>query len=75
MQTLDTLSPGDRAVISLLELDDDALRRLSAFGLMQGETLSVKRIAPLGGPFVLQVGTTSVMIRRHLARQIRVTPL
>ncbi|GGY05199.1 FeoA family protein [Paludibacterium paludis] len=72
MQTLDQLSRGDRAVIARLDLDDEACRRVAAFGLLPGETLRVERIAPLGGPLVLQVGTTHVLLRRSLARAIGV---
>lgn len=61
-------------MISCLDLDEEATRRLSAFGLMPGEAFRVQRIAPLGGPFVLQIGTTSVLIRRNLARLIQVKP-
>lgn len=70
--TLNQLTAGRQAVIIKLNLDKDILYRLASFGLIPGKTVQLKRIAPLGGPLVLQIGATSFLLRRTLAVGIQV---
>lgn len=72
MLTLDQLSPGSQATIAALNLEGDVLRRLAMFGLTLGKVIQIKHSAPLGGPLVLRIGSTSFLLRRTLARAIQV---
>jgi ferrous iron transport protein A len=70
--TLDKLGAGCKGVVTRLDLPEDALRRMAAFGLVPGCRFNLTRIAPLGGPLVLQIGTTRFLLRRSLARAVEV---
>ncbi|WP_036666531.1 FeoA family protein [Paludibacterium yongneupense] len=72
MLTLDKLSAGCKGVVVRLDLPEEARRRMAAFGLVPGCIFNLTRIAPLGGPMVLQVGTTRFLLRRSLARSVEV---
>lgn len=72
MLTLDQLSPGHRAVVTALNLDSEISRRLAVFGLTLGKAICIKHAAPLGGPLVLSIGSTSLLLRRTLAQAIQV---
>ncbi|NDV11844.1 FeoA family protein [Crenobacter caeni] len=70
--TLDRLRAGTRGIVTRLDLDDDTLRRVAAFGLRPGQTVHLARRAAFGGPLMLEVGTTQFLLRGSLARHIEV---
>jgi ferrous iron transport protein A len=70
--TLDRLRTGAHGMVTCLNLDEDTLHRVMAFGLIPGQTFHITRRAAFGGPIMLAVGTTHFMLRGKLARQIEV---
>jgi DtxR family Mn-dependent transcriptional regulator len=59
-RALNTLSPGETAVVCRV-LDDDAalLRYLETLGLVPGASVSVEGREPFGGPLIVRVGASS----------------
>ncbi|OHX13090.1 hypothetical protein BI347_05855 [Chromobacterium sphagni] len=72
MPSLDTVPAGCHGVVASLELSDEAFRRVAAFGLAPGCRFHLRQAAPWGGPLLLEVGATRFLLRRSLARLIRV---
>jgi len=68
--TLLEVPVGRRARLSRV---DDALRKkLVQYGLHLGDSLHVLRIAPLGGPVLIDVGGREVALGRTVAEKILV---
>ncbi|AUH53512.1 ferrous iron transport protein A [Chromobacterium sp. ATCC 53434] len=72
MQSLDGFPVGACGIVDRLELGDESFRRVAAFGLAPGSRFRLRRAAPWGGPLLLEVGATRFLLRRSLARHIRV---
>jgi DtxR family Mn-dependent transcriptional regulator len=74
LRTLASLEPGDVATIRRVPDDDDALLRyLADHALVPGETVTLTRAEPFGGPLILRVGKAEHAISRELAEGIGVT--
>ena len=65
MPTLDQLPVGQSAIIESLSGPDDLVQRLLELGLMEGETVEVISIAPLGDPVEVRLGNTRLSLRRR----------
>ena len=62
------------ATIRRVPDDDDALLRyLADHALVPGETVTLTRAEPFGGPLILRVGKAEHAISRELAEGIGVT--
>ncbi|WP_434633524.1 FeoA family protein [Chromobacterium sp. CV08] len=72
MLSLDRFPRGGAGIVERLALDGEARRRVTAFGLSPGCRFRLRRVAPWGGPLLLEVGATRFLLRRSLARQIEV---
>jgi ferrous iron transport protein A len=72
--TLEYLPCGQHALISAVDVDADLRGRLSALGLACGKEVWVLRRASLGGPLHVRVGSTEIILRRHEAAHIQVSP-
>jgi ferrous iron transport protein A len=75
MATLDQARPGQRFRIDRLDGPPELVQRLLEFGLMEGETVEVIGLAPLGDPLEIHVGGTRLSLRKREAAGISVTPL
>jgi ferrous iron transport protein A len=73
-RTLDTLSPGDVAVVTRLAGEPAIARRLMELGLTPGTTVEFVRRAPLGDPLELRLREIHLSIRRSEAAHIHVEP-
>jgi ferrous iron transport protein A len=69
---LNSLNPGERAVIHTLQVSEELSRHLSVFGLRVGKTVQVLRRACFAGPLHIRVDTTDLMLRACDARGITV---
>ncbi len=73
--TLADLPEGESAHIQSLQGDSEVLDQLRELGLCEGEDVTVKRIAPLRDPIIVEVLNYRLSIRKEDARGIRVQPL
>lgn len=72
--TLDQLSRGQTAVIVRLDGERPLRRRLLAMGLVPGETLTLRAVAPLGDPLELTIKGYHLSLRKAEARLVWVEP-
>lgn len=72
MKSLDTLSAGQVAVITALEVDEALFHRLSALGFRVGKQLSMIRRGIFNGPLHVRLGTTDVILRKREAQSIHI---
>lgn len=72
MPTLSELRPGQRAEVLSLSGDPNLVQRLYEFGLLEGETVELVAIAPLGDPIEIRLGNTRLTLRKAEAAGIQV---
>lgn len=70
--TLDSLPPGQRAIVVGFLGDDPITVRLGEMGVLPGETIEVTRVAPLGDPLAVRVGGSLLAVRRREAAFVQV---
>ena len=73
METLDSLSPGQRAVISDVSGDDAISVRLMEMGLLDGEEIELIGRAPLGDPLEFLIRGYRLSLRAEEARRVVIT--
>lgn len=59
-------------IVNTDSVSDIVRRRLTDFGIMEGSTVSIKRILPFGGPIAIEVRGQWIGIRRCEACKIEV---
>lgn len=69
---LDECRPGMRATICSVADDGPIAQRLMELGLLEGTSVEVIRIAPLGDPMEIRVEDARLSIRKAEARHIHV---
>jgi ferrous iron transport protein A len=72
MSVLSELRPGDRAEVLALTGEPGLVQRLYEFGLMEGESIEVVALAPLGDPIEIRIGNTCLSLRKSEAAGISV---
>ncbi|MCZ2343807.1 MAG: ferrous iron transport protein A [Bacteroidales bacterium] len=73
MATLAELQPGQTAVIVSITGAPALVQRLYEIGLLEGDTLEVLGVAPLGDPLEIRAGHTRLSLRRSEAAAVSVT--
>ena len=71
---LSDLKVGESGVIAKMNYKGAARQRLLAMGLVKGETILVKRVAPLGDPIDFVIKGYHLSLRRVEASEILVEP-
>ena len=71
---LSDLKVGESGVIVKLNIRGAARQRFLAMGLVKGETILVKRVAPLGDPIDFVIKGYHLSLRRTEASEILVKP-
>ena len=71
--TLRDLIPGQTATVSSFS-DDKLAQILSERGVVEGERLSVERVAPFGDPIAVRVSDHLLCLRKREASAIVVEP-
>ena len=66
------LEPGDRARITAVAAAGALKRRLMDMGVLPGEEVVVRKIAPLGDPIEIRVRSYSLSLRKQEAEGIAV---
>jgi ferrous iron transport protein A len=69
---LDQLPIGQSATVTTINGSRSFARRLLSLGLCPGTSLHVVRVAPLGDPLQVQIGRSSLAIRRSEAALVQV---
>ena len=72
MPALSELRPGDRAEVLSIGGQPNLVQRLYEFGLLEGETVEMIGVAPLGDPIEIRVGNTRLTLRKTEAASIAV---
>lgn len=76
LRRLSDLEAGEGGVVAQIsELTEDVLPYLDQMGIRPGAEVRIKDIAPLEGPFTIEVGDGHASLGRELAMVVRVTPL
>jgi len=73
--TLDTLKPGNSAVVTGLLLEGEIGRRLSEMGLIKNAAVRCIQNSPLGNPVAYFVSGAVIAIRGEDAKKIIITPI
>lgn len=73
MPSLDQLPPGQPARVEAIHGDDALAQRLLEMGLLEGETVEVIAVAPLGDPIEVQLRDYRLSLRRREASRVAVT--
>lgn len=61
-----------RVKIFSLEDHSSLQNKLNQYGIYQGDHLRVLRVAPLGGPFLVEVNGREIALGREIAEKISV---
>ncbi|MDY2913979.1 MAG: FeoA family protein [Candidatus Enteromonas sp.] len=70
--TLDTLSPGETAVVQAMEEADSALcRRLFAMGIVKGVEIKILAMSPFGDPISVGLRGYVLSLRKEELRILR----
>ena len=72
MPALSELRPGDRAEVTAVTGQPNLVQRLYEFGLLEGETVELLAVAPLGDPIEIRLGNTRLTLRKAEAAGIAV---
>jgi ferrous iron transport protein A len=72
MPMLSELRPGNRAEVLAVSGDPNLVQRLYEFGLLEGESVELVAIAPLGDPIEIRLGNTRLTLRKAEAAGITV---
>lgn len=70
--SLNTLLPGESAVILGISADETLHHRLTALGFRTGKEIRLIRRGWFKGPLQVRIGTTEVIMRRADADKIRI---
>lgn len=74
-KTLDTLLPGEAAVITKVSGVGAIKRRIMDMGLIAGTMVCVQKYAPLGDPMEIKVKNFNLSLRKMEAALIEVNPM
>ena len=72
MRTLDSLKPGERAIIREYIAPDETASYLTEMGLLIGTNVVLIKFAPLGDPLEIRFRGYNLSIRRSIAKRILV---
>ena len=75
MASLDQLSAGQSARIEKLVGSDAIVQRLYEMGFLEGETIEVIGVAPLGDPIEVRLNDCRLSLRRSEAARLEVARL
>lgn len=70
--SLEQLAVGQQATVRRVGGEKATRRRLLDMGLVTGETVSIRRIAPMGDPIEILIKGYHLSLRKHEASQIQV---
>jgi Fe2+ transport system protein FeoA len=70
--SLNELKPGSRATVVSVDGGDAVGQRLMELGIIEGSTVEVVRLAPLGDPMELRLHGTHLSVRKSEAARVQV---
>jgi ferrous iron transport protein A len=72
-KNLDSLEPGQIAIIQKVAVDEALYQRLAALGFRAGKSVALIRRASFNGPLQVRVGNTDIILRRSEAHRIKIS--
>lgn len=72
---LSNLKVGEKGIIHKMNFKGAIRQRLMAMGLVMGEIIQVKRVAPLGDPIDFVIKGYDLSLRKAEANEILVNPM
>lgn len=72
MPSLDKLRPGQRGIVASIQAPASVTQRLLEMGLLEGETVEVVTVAPLGDPMEVRLSGFHLSLRKADAAGIEV---
>jgi ferrous iron transport protein A len=72
MTTLDQLRVGQVARVEAIDGADNLVQRLYEMGLIEGESVELIGVAPMGDPLEFRLGDYRLSLRRAEAARVRV---
>ncbi|WP_371363909.1 hypothetical protein SRRS_47980 [Sporomusa rhizae] len=72
LKTLDSLLPGETAVVTKVVGSGPVKRRIIDMGLVAGTSIKVQKYAPLGDPMEIKVKNFNLSLRKSEAALIEV---
>lgn len=70
--TVHDLKIGQKAIIKIINSDEEIKKRLLALGCVEGTEIELKKIAPLKDPMVVNFRGCDMAIRKDTAKKIKV---
>lgn len=70
--SVNDLRPGESAVIDSIAGDERLTKRLMAIGYIEGTKVTMKNMAPLGDPVIINLRGFDLALRRQDAKNIKV---
>ena len=71
--SVDSLRPGQSALISRIDAEEAVQQRLLALGFRHGKRVELIRRGSFSGPLHLRIGTTEVIMRPSEAQRIKIS--
>lgn len=69
-RTLNSLQPGEKAVVSTFSADSETSGRLMELGILPGTSVELIRFAPLGDPIEIMIRGYHLSLRREEAAKV-----
>jgi Fe2+ transport system protein FeoA len=73
-QSLASLAPGSKAVVTAIHIPPQNRARLLEMGLLVGTQVELIRFAPMGDPVEIRVRGYNLSLRKHEAELVMVRP-
>ena len=70
--TLDTLRPGQSAIVTAIHVEPESAERLMELGLLEGTPIQLLKFAPLGDPLEILVRGYHLSLRKYEAQHIEI---
>lgn len=66
------LNVGDSGVVDYIDGENDFTKRLLALGCTEGTHITLKKIAPLGDPIIINFRGFDIVLRKKEAKYIKI---
>lgn len=71
--TLDRMLPGSRGIVAAMSGEPALVQRLYELGLLEGESVEVLAVAPMGDPLEIRCGGARLSLRKSEAAGVNMS--